>query len=81
MNAFMIFSKKHRPLVHQRHPNQDNRTVSRILGEWWYALGPDGKQEYHNIAMQVGLKNNYIFFFLILGQRRPLQGASGMEMV
>ncbi|CAH2319065.1 Hypothetical predicted protein [Pelobates cultripes] len=40
MNAFMIFSKRHRALVHQRHPNQDNRTVSKILGEWWYALGP-----------------------------------------
>ena len=25
MNAFMIFSKRHRALVHQRHPNQDNR--------------------------------------------------------
>jgi len=23
MNAFMIFSKRHRPLVHQKHPNQD----------------------------------------------------------
>ena len=32
MNAFMIFSKRHRALVHQRHPNQDNRTVSKILG-------------------------------------------------
>ena len=25
MNAFMIFSKRHRPLVHQQNPNQDNR--------------------------------------------------------
>ena len=32
MNAFMIFSKRHRALVHQRHPNEDNRTVSKILG-------------------------------------------------
>ena len=32
MNAFMIFSKRHRPLVHQQNPNQDNRTVSKILG-------------------------------------------------
>ncbi|KHJ43765.1 HMG box [Trichuris suis] len=53
MNAFMIFSKRHRPLVHQRHPNQDNRTVSKILGEWWYALGPEQKHEYHNLACQV----------------------------
>lgn len=55
MNAFMIFSKRHRALVHQRHPNQDNRTVSKILGEWWYALGPNEKQQYHDLAFQVGV--------------------------
>jgi len=55
MNAFMIFSKRHRPLVHQRHPNQDNRTVSKILGEWWYALGPEEKQKYHDLANQVSM--------------------------
>ncbi|TRY96212.1 hypothetical protein DNTS_016455 [Danionella cerebrum] len=53
MNAFMIFSKRHRAVVHQRHPNQDNRTVSKILGEWWYALGPKEKQKYHDLAFQV----------------------------
>lgn len=53
MNAFMIFSKRHRALVHQRHPNQDNRTVSKILGEWWYALGPEQKQQYHELASEV----------------------------
>ena len=53
MNAFMIFSKRHRALVHQRHPNQDNRTVSKILGEWWYALGAEDKQKYHELASQV----------------------------
>ncbi|KAF4524424.1 hypothetical protein B566_EDAN013707, partial [Ephemera danica] len=53
MNAFMIFSKRHRALVHQRHPNQDNRTVSKILGEWWYALGPDEKMQYHELASEV----------------------------
>ncbi|CAM9851799.1 unnamed protein product [Lampetra planeri] len=52
MNAFMIFSKRHRGLVHQRHPNQDNRTVSKILGEWWYALGAREKQQYHDLASQ-----------------------------
>ncbi|XP_031564265.1 protein capicua homolog isoform X2 [Actinia tenebrosa] len=53
MNAFMIFSKRHRGLVHQQNPHQDNRTVSKILGEWWYALGPDKKQEYNHLAAQV----------------------------
>ena len=55
MNAFMIFSKRHRALVHQRHPNQDNRTVSKILGEWWYSLGPQEKQKYHDLAFQVSI--------------------------
>lgn len=53
MNAFMIFSKRHRALVHQRHPNQDNRTVSKILGEWWYALGHEEKKKYHELASEV----------------------------
>lgn len=53
MNAFMIFSKRHRALVHQKHPNQDNRTVSKILGEWWYALSTEQKQKYHELASEV----------------------------
>jgi hypothetical protein len=53
MNAFMIFSKRHRALVHQRYPKQDNRTVSKILGEWWYALSATEKKEYHDLASQV----------------------------
>ncbi|XP_014212704.1 uncharacterized protein LOC106642440 [Copidosoma floridanum] len=53
MNAFMIFSKRHRAVVHQRHPNQDNRNVSKILGEWWYALGAEEKQKYHDLASEV----------------------------
>ena len=53
MNAFMIFSKRHRPLVHQQNPNQDNRTVSKILGEWWYSLSPQGKKKYQDLANQV----------------------------
>lgn len=53
MNAFMIFSKRHRAMVHQQHPNQDNRTVSKILGEWWYALKSDEKLKYHELASEV----------------------------
>lgn len=63
MNAFMIFSKRHRALVHQRHPNQDNRTVSKILGEWWYALGPKEKQKYHDLAFQVRIGGVQIWQF------------------
>ncbi|CAJ0569079.1 unnamed protein product, partial [Mesorhabditis spiculigera] len=53
MNAFMIFSKRHRPMVHMKYPNKDNRTVSKILGEWWYALPPEEKQTYHKMATEV----------------------------
>lgn len=53
MNAFMIFSKRHRPLVHQKFPNQDNRTVSKILSEWWYALDQNKKKEYQKLAGQI----------------------------
>lgn len=53
MNAFMIFSKRHRALVHKKHPNQDNRTVSKILGEWWYALKAEEKTRYHDLASEV----------------------------
>jgi len=53
MNAFMIFSKKHRHLVHQKHPNQDNRTVSKILGEMWYAVSPEEQQKYRKLADEV----------------------------
>lgn len=53
MNAFMIFSKRHRAMVHQQHPNQDNRTVSKILGEWWYALNSEQKTKYHELASEV----------------------------
>ena len=67
MNAFMIFSKRHRARVHERHPHQDNRTVSKILGEWWYALGSDEKQMYHELAHQV----KRIFFITLESNQRP----------
>lgn len=34
MNAFMLFSKVHRGEVHKMHPKQDNRSVSKILGNF-----------------------------------------------
>ena len=53
MNAFMIFSKRHRAIVHACHPNQDNRTVSKLLGEWWYSLSAAEKRQYHELAFKV----------------------------
>ncbi|KAJ8709245.1 hypothetical protein PYW07_009071 [Mythimna separata] len=53
MNAFMIFMKRHRQMVHQLHPNLDNRTASKILGEWWYLCKPEEKQKYKELASEV----------------------------
>ena len=38
MNAFMLFSKVHRGEVHKMHPKQDNRSVSKILGNLYFYL-------------------------------------------
>lgn len=51
-NSFILFSRKYRPLVHQRHPNSDNRTVSKILGQWWYNLDQSEKDKYKSEAFQ-----------------------------
>lgn len=51
-NSFILFSRKYRPLVHQRHPNSDNRTVSKILGQWWYNLDQSEKDKYKSLAFQ-----------------------------
>lgn len=64
MNAFMIFSKRHRQLVHRSNPNQDNRTVSKILGELWYALPATEKQQYHELASEVCILFSQLNFLL-----------------
>jgi hypothetical protein len=53
MNAFMIFSQRERPLIHQQFPNCDNRAVSKMLGERWYSLNVTEKKKYHEIATQL----------------------------
>lgn len=51
-NSFILFSRKYRPKVHQLHPNSDNRTVSKILGQWWYSLDQSEKNKYKVEAFQ-----------------------------
>ena len=53
MNAFMIFSQRERPLIHAHHPNCDNRAVSKMLGERWYALSAHAKRQFHEAAAQL----------------------------
>ncbi|KAJ8964183.1 hypothetical protein NQ317_012324 [Molorchus minor] len=51
-NAFLIFCKKHRPIVRDRFPNLENRGVTKILGEWWALLNVGEKQPYNDLAKE-----------------------------
>ncbi|CAH1992095.1 unnamed protein product [Acanthoscelides obtectus] len=51
-NAFLIFCKKHRPIVRERFPNLENRGVTKILGEWWALLNNVEKQPYNDLAKE-----------------------------
>ncbi|TPP67119.1 putative transcription factor capicua [Fasciola gigantica] len=53
MNAFILFSMRHRGEVHRLYPNKDNRVASQILGEWWYKLSVEEKAEYQNLAREL----------------------------
>ncbi|XP_014784497.1 myb-like protein U [Octopus bimaculoides] len=52
MNSFFIFCKRHRSMVRSKHPNLDNRSISRILGDLWANLGKEEKQQYTATAKQ-----------------------------
>lgn len=52
MNAFLIFCKRHRSVVRQKYPHLENRSITKILGEWWAALDGDQKQKYTELARQ-----------------------------
>lgn len=52
MNAFLIFCKRHRTIVRDRHPNLENRSITKILGDWWANLDKDQKSSYTNLAKQ-----------------------------
>lgn len=52
MNAFLIFCKRHRSVVRQKYPHLENRSITKILGEWWAALDSDQKLKYTELARQ-----------------------------
>lgn len=52
MNAFLIFCKRHRTIVRDRHPNLENRSITKILGDWWANLDKEQKSNYTNLAKQ-----------------------------
>lgn len=53
MNAFLIFCKKHRPVIRKKYTNLENRGVTKILGEWWAQLQANEKQPYTDLAKEV----------------------------
>ncbi|XP_046664714.1 uncharacterized protein LOC124357211 [Homalodisca vitripennis] len=52
MNAFLIFCKRHRAVVRKRYPHLENRSVTKILGEWWANIEPAEKASYTELAKQ-----------------------------
>jgi len=56
MNSFLIFCKRHRALVHAKHPTVDNRNVTRMLGDLWKSILPEERAAYENLSKQVGRK-------------------------
>lgn len=55
MNAFLIFCKRHRAVVRKKYPNLENRSVTKILGEWWANIEPTEKASYTELAKQVSI--------------------------
>lgn len=56
MNAFFIFCKRHRDIVREKYPHLENRSITKILGEWWANLDPSEKASYTTLAKQVVLR-------------------------
>merc|ERR1719273_2265930 len=52
MNAFLLFCKRHRTIVKEKHPHLENRLISKILGEWWTSLDPAEKSKFNNLATE-----------------------------
>lgn len=52
MNAFLIFCKRHRSVVKQKYPHLENRSITKILGEWWANLDAEQKLSYTELARQ-----------------------------
>ncbi|XP_023243004.1 HMG box transcription factor BBX-like isoform X2 [Centruroides sculpturatus] len=52
MNAFFIFCKRHRDVVREKYPHLENRSITKILGEWWANLEQEEKATYTDLAKQ-----------------------------
>ncbi|XP_033106165.1 HMG box transcription factor BBX-like [Anneissia japonica] len=52
MNAFLLFCKRHRGIVKQKHPWLDNRSCTKMLADMWAVLDPDEKNRYLQLARE-----------------------------
>ncbi|XP_077985190.1 uncharacterized protein LOC144439832 [Glandiceps talaboti] len=52
MNAFLLFCKRHRTLVKERHPWLDNRSATKMLADMWAVLDSHEKEKYLELARQ-----------------------------
>lgn len=53
MNSFMIFARDFRAEMREKHPNIDNKEISKMLGQKWKSLNPDEKKIYYDKATAV----------------------------
>uniref|UniRef100_A0A0K2VB22 HMG box domain-containing protein n=1 Tax=Lepeophtheirus salmonis TaxID=72036 RepID=A0A0K2VB22_LEPSM len=55
MNAFLLFSKRHRDTVKEKYPTLENRSITKILGDWWTSLSSEDKSAYTDLALEYKL--------------------------
>jgi len=52
MNAFLLFCKQHRQIVREKYPAIKNRSITKLLEEWWSSLAEDEKSPYTDLSIQ-----------------------------
>mmetsp|Transcript_12390 Transcript_12390/g.13708 ORF Transcript_12390/g.13708 Transcript_12390/m.13708 type:complete len:229 (+) Transcript_12390:802-1488(+) len=55
-NSFLLYSNKHRPLIHQQFPALSNAEVSKRLGQSWKELSEDEKAPFKEKAARIKAK-------------------------
>jgi len=61
MNSFMIFGKEQRKLIQQQHPDLDNKSVSKLLGQRWASLPDSQKQVYVDKAKEMAEEHRRLY--------------------
>lgn len=61
MNAFLVFSKKHRQFFKHLYPGRDNRKISSLLAEQWRRMKPEEQEPYKRESQELmrQTKQNY----------------------